>query len=238
MKLPVSERFYTFQGEGVHMGRSAFFIRLHGCPIHCPWCDSAGTWHPTYVPKNIERIETEVLATEARRTGAEFVVVTGGEPTIHDLSELTSRLMVAGDKRPDDRVMPCHLETTGAFPIRGDFAFITISPKREKLPLRENLMQANEIKLIIDSVAALDEWHDYMVANYFEDANPNWNVWLHPEWSQRGDKILLDAITDQVKKYPRFYRAGYQMHKLYLSDALDKRSRAPVPLGGNPELGY
>ena len=44
--LPIHEQFYTFQGEGTHSGQSAYFIRTFGCPIHCPWCDSSGTWHP------------------------------------------------------------------------------------------------------------------------------------------------------------------------------------------------
>ena len=78
--LPVYERFHAWQGEGAHMGKSAFFIRLHGCPVHCPWCDSAGTWHPDHVPDSIDRIEPIDLAEEALQSGCEIVVITGGEP--------------------------------------------------------------------------------------------------------------------------------------------------------------
>ena len=91
-KLPIHERFYSFQGEGTHLGKAAYFIRTFGCPVHCPWCDSAGTWHPDYIPKNINRFTPEELAVEASQTSAEFVVITGGEPTIHNLKALTDAL--------------------------------------------------------------------------------------------------------------------------------------------------
>jgi organic radical activating enzyme len=238
MKLPVNEIFATWQGEGVHMGRAAFFIRLHGCPLHCPWCDSAGTWHPSYVPDKIQRIESEELANAARESDAQFVVITGGEPAIHDLREITSILQAGRDNDTLTRIMPVHLETSGAFPIKGDFAFVTVSPKRAKMPLKENLLLASELKMIIDSVESIDEWDRYLQDNYFPNAKPNWNVWLHPEWSQRQNKEILEGISKQVKKYPGLYRAGYQMHKLYQVDSLDKRTRPLAPLGGNLELGY
>ncbi|MDG2170458.1 MAG: 7-carboxy-7-deazaguanine synthase QueE, partial [Opitutales bacterium] len=84
--LPVYETFYSWQGEGCHMGKSAFFIRLFGCPIKCPWCDSAGTWHPDFVPETIERISVEALVAQAKEHNPAIVVITGGEPCIHDLT--------------------------------------------------------------------------------------------------------------------------------------------------------
>ena len=84
--LPIHEQFYSFQGEGVHQGRAAYFIRTYGCPIHCPWCDSAGTWHPDYKAKKRQRIPIDQLVRNAQKTAAEFVVITGGEPTIHNKS--------------------------------------------------------------------------------------------------------------------------------------------------------
>src|SRR5690606_10755697 len=53
VRYPVHEQFHTWQGEGVHMGRSAYFIRTFGCPVKCPWCDSAGTWHPDHIPAKV-----------------------------------------------------------------------------------------------------------------------------------------------------------------------------------------
>jgi len=103
--LPVYERFHSWQGEGVHLGKSAFFIRLHGCPVHCPWCDSAGTWHPDHLPEKVDRIEPDELADEAFSSGCEIVVITGGEPAIHNLHDLAYQLR--------NRSLPVHLETCG-----------------------------------------------------------------------------------------------------------------------------
>ena len=224
MKLPVHERFYSFQGEGVHAGRAAFFIRTFGCPVHCPWCDSAGTWHPDYVPKTVDRFTPLELAAEAAKTNAEFTVITGGEPTIHNLIELTDALHAVGQK--------IHLETSGAFPINGNFDWITLSPKRWKLPLQANVQLANEFKLIIDRPESVEEY-----ASLIEDSDAR-EIWLHPEWSQHKNSQLLDYITEWVKANGAPYRAGWQLHKNYTADLLDKRSVITAPLGGVPEKRF
>lgn len=224
--LPIHERFHTWQGEGYHAGRNAFFIRTFGCPLHCPWCDSAGTWHKDYVPPKIARMDEQVLTHEAQQSGAPFIVVTGGEPTIHDLTLLTSMAHL--------RNIDVHLETSGAFPIKGDFDWITLSPKRAKLPLDENIAKADEFKLIIESLEDLSYWANYLGRPGFRASF----VWLHVEWSKRADQSVLNAMTDWVKTAGDPYRIGYQLHKLFKADALDGRAAGLVPLGGNPALGY
>lgn len=222
--LPVHEQFYSFQGEGAHAGKAAYFIRTFGCPVHCPWCDSAGTWHPDYVPETINRINAGEIVAAAAATQAEFAVVTGGEPAIHDLKPLVDALHAVGLK--------AHLETSGAFPIKGDFDWITLSPKRWKLPLEANLSKANEFKIIVDSVSAIKEYAAILSAT--EDRP----VWLHPEWSHRDKTDILNAITDWVKAYGMPYRAGWQLHKPYKADILDPKSAKAAPLGGDPGKGY
>lgn len=224
-RLPVHECFHSWQGEGTHLGRSAFFIRLFGCPVHCPWCDSAGTWHPNYVPKDIERVEPKELARRAKESGAEFVVVTGGEPTIHDLTDLTAALAAVG--------MPRHLETSGGFEIRGSFDWITLSPKWQKAVLPENLDKASEFKLIVEDADSIEKWIQAIGSSF--DARP---VWLHPEWSKRGDASVLESITKTVKARGAPFRAGYQAHKLYRADLLDPNARESAPLGGDEAKGY
>ena len=89
MKYPIFEHFKSFQGEGIHMGGSAYFVRLYGCPLKCKWCDSAGTWHKDWVPNNILKLdESEIFELIARDNG--FLVLTGGEPAIFDLFPLTN----------------------------------------------------------------------------------------------------------------------------------------------------
>ncbi|NBB78263.1 MAG: 4Fe-4S cluster-binding domain-containing protein [Verrucomicrobia bacterium] len=248
--LPIHEQFYTFQGEGLHAGRAAYFIRTFGCPVHCPWCDSAGTWHPDHIPKKVERWAVKDLVTAVMKTKAEFVVVTGGEPAIHDLTPLVDAL--------DTVECPVHLETSGAFPIRGDFDWITLSPKRWKLPLAVNLERANEFKIIVDREGAIEEYvtamqdiaaaggrHPGSEPNRPSDAgasklarHENSPIWLHPEWSLRSDSATLDTITEWVKAHGAPYRAGWQMHKHYAADLKDARSAPPAPLGGDLKKGF
>jgi 7-carboxy-7-deazaguanine synthase len=223
--LPIHELFYTWQGEGLHAGRSAFFIRTYGCPVKCPWCDSAGTWHPDYIPGSIERLLPEHLADLARSHSPDFVVITGGEPAIHDLSDLTGALHGYG--------LPVHLETSGAFPLRGEFDWVTVSPKWWKLPLPENLARASELKIIVEDENSIDRWNREIGTLVTTE-----HVWLHPEWSQRENPVVLHSISDWVKAHGAPFRAGWQLHKCYQVDLLDVRSRPAVPLGGNPALGY
>lgn len=223
--IPIYETFYTWQGEGAHLGRAAFFIRTYGCPLHCPWCDSAGTWHKDYVPESIMQFTPEELATLAGRTDTRIAVITGGEPTIYDLTALSDALRA---KR-----IAVHLETSGAFPIRGQFDWITVSPKWAQQPMHENLMNADEYKLIITKPDDIGLWWD-AIGPFYNGRS----IWLHPEWSQRHNPEVLEAISHAVKTRPMAFRAGYQVHKLYNVDALDPSSKPLVPLGGNPELGY
>ena len=230
MKYPVYERFYTWQGEGVHLGRAAYFIRLYGCPQACPWCDSAGTWHRDFRPEGVTPMSAEELAQAVRAESPDgaFVVVTGGEPILFDLAPLTAALHALNRR--------VHIETSGIAPLRGDLDWVTLSPKPfGQWPLPEVVARADEVKLIVhepgDIRAGLET-----LAGLREGAV----IWLHPEWSKarERDAGVLNAITGAVKDDPRL-RAGYQMHKLYRADDLDAHSdKRLIPLGGNPGLGY
>ena len=222
-RIPVHEQFYSFQGEGFYAGRAAYFIRLFGCPVHCPWCDSAGTWHPKHIPKKIQHLDVDKLTETVASTQAEFTVITGGEPAIHDLSELCEVLKKANHS--------VHLETSGAFSIKGDFDWITLSPKRWKLPLEENIHIADEFKLIVDTPTAIQEYDS--IVN-----RKNVPIWLHPEWSRHKDPIILNTITEWIKQHGAPYRGGWQLHKNYGADLLDPGSAPLAPLGGDISLGY
>src|SRR4249920_2573574 len=91
--LPVMESFYTLQGEGYHQGRAAYFIRLAGCDVGCTWCDVKESWD-----KNQPLFDVRSLKFEVKKTPAEIVVITGGEPLMHNLDELTKELQAAGLK--------------------------------------------------------------------------------------------------------------------------------------------
>ena len=219
--LPVYERFHSWQGEGEHVGRSAFFIRLHGCPVHCPWCDSAGTWHPKHKPDSIDNISSQDLADEAFLASPEIVVITGGEPAIHDLFGLSYQLK--------SRNLPVHLETCGAYPISGEMDWITISPKWAAPPISETLELADEFKIIVEGEDCISRWEESLSLKKRDRT-----IWLHPEWSKSKDPVVLQSISDWVKENGHPFRAGFQLHKLYDVDQLDKRSRPDVSLSNIP----
>lgn len=200
--IPVHERFYSWQGEGVHMGRAAYFIRTFGCPVHCPWCDSAGTWHPDHVPARVPREAPAVLADAAAASGCAFVVITGGEPAIHDLTELTGEIRRRG--------LPVHLETSGAFPLKGTFDWVTVSPKWGKELLDDVLAAANEIKIIVEEPESIGRWWERIAPHVGPVP-----VWLHPEWSVKEDSAVLSTISAWIRLHGDPFRAGWQLHKIY-----------------------
>ena len=200
--LPINEHFHTWQGEGVHTGKSAYFIRLQGCPVKCPWCDSASTWHPDHTPGHIEKALPEELAQAALESRCEIVVITGGEPAIHNLHDLTSSIR--------SHKLPVHIETSGAFPLQGHFDWVTLSPKWPMRPIDEALQLADELKIIVETPDSPAQW-----AKELANRHNAQHIWLNPEWSKAQDPEVLEAITTWVKTHGAPYRAGYQLHKLY-----------------------
>ena len=118
--LPLMESFYTIQGEGFHQGRAAYFIRLAGCDVGCVWCDVKESWEADKHPQ----WKIDDLIKNASQYPGEIVVITGGEPLLYDLSELTGKLKKAGKRT--------HVETSGSSPLSGDWDWITLSPKKFK----------------------------------------------------------------------------------------------------------
>ena len=114
--LPVMELFYSIQGEGYHQGRAAFFIRLGGCDVGCVWCDVKESWDATRHPKMSVRdiVETvKQFAVTPAKNKKPLVVITGGEPLMHDLDALTASLRQAG--------FETNIETSGAHPVSGQW---------------------------------------------------------------------------------------------------------------------
>ncbi len=92
--LPIVEEFYSIQGEGCNTGRAAYFVRIGGCDIGCSWCDTKYAWNADLHPMvAIEGIIDNVL-----KSGADSVVVTGGEPLMWNLTLLCSSLAHSRNK--------------------------------------------------------------------------------------------------------------------------------------------
>jgi len=191
-ELPVMESFYTIQGEGHFQGTAAHFIRLGGCDVGCHWCDVKESW--TIDQKWYGTIEAIIHEVDSR---AEIVVITGGEPLMHQLDTLTTALRVAGFKT--------HIETSGAHPLSGDWDWICLSPKKFKQPLPEIYERADELKCIIYNKS------DFQFAQAeAEKVSESCLLMLQPEWEVRAK--VMPLMTDFVMAHPK-WKITLQTHK-------------------------
>ena len=191
--LPVMEHFYTLQGEGFHQGKAAYFIRLGGCDVGCVWCDVKDSWDAEKHPK----LKIESLISKVKKTPADIVVITGGEPLMHDLTELTKELQAAGLKT--------HIETSGAHPLSGSWDWICLSPKKFKAPLPVIVPLANELKIVVLNKSDFD-WAE----KYAAFVSPSCKLFLQPEWDKAAE--ITPLIIEYIKAHPQ-WELSLQIHK-------------------------
>ena len=199
--LPVMEHFYTIQGEGYHQGRAAYFIRLGGCDVGCVWCDVKDSWDMEVHPRmTVSELVNAVLTTSSPkgrgREGA-LVVITGGEPLMHNLNELTAALQSAG--------LETNIETSGAHPLSGSWDWICLSPKKFKAPLPEILPFANELKVVVFNKSDF-EWAE----QYAALVSPACKLFLQPEWDKSAEVTPL--LIEYIKQHPQ-WELSLQIHK-------------------------
>ena len=192
-KLPLVEDFYTIQGEGFHSGKPAYFIRLGGCDVGCRWCDAKYTWNPKIFPPT----PIETIVDRACSCKAQAIVITGGEPLLYPLGDLTRELHARG--------LEIFIETSGTNPISGEFDWICLSPKRQMPPLEEALLRADELKVIVQTKEDL-EW----AVECSKRVSRKCRLYLQPEWSVY-EQIIGD-IVEWVKQNP-VWNISIQTHK-------------------------
>ncbi len=193
MMLPVMEHFYTIQGEGYYQGRAAYFVRLGGCDVGCPWCDVKESWDAEAHPK----MSVQQIVEAVDEAGAKICVITGGEPLMYDLAALTAALRAKGIRS--------HIETSGAYPVRGEFDWITVSPKRYKPPVASILPLASELKVVIN------HRNDFRWAEqYAAQVSPACKLYLSPEWEQ--EEEMVPMVIEYVKEHQQ-WEISLQIHK-------------------------
>jgi len=191
--LPVMEAFYTIQGEGFHQGKAAYFIRLGGCDVGCVWCDVKESWDANNHPiKTIHQIVEEAKVFPAR-----LAVITGGEPLLHELTQLTDALHEAG--------FDTNIETSGSSALSGHWEWICLSPKKFKAPLPEILEKAHELKVVIFNKSDFN-WAE----KYAALVSKNCKLYLQPEWNKAS--IVTPLIIDYIKSHPQ-WELSLQIHK-------------------------
>lgn len=205
MTLPVNEIFPTIQGEGTFTGKAAWFVRLQGCPVGCAWCDTKHTWErdTRYKADTVDILRKDagpvatwaefgidsILAALRSKPRLRHVVITGGEPCMHDLTELTDRLEAAG--------YSTQIETSCTFPIRTSYeTWVTASPKWNMpggLAVRPDaLRRANEIKHPVGKAADIDNLRSLLA-----HVRPGTPVYLQPlSQSAKATRLCVEAAMD------------------------------------------
>lgn len=191
--LPIMESFLTIQGEGFHTGKPAFFIRTGGCDVGCVWCDVKESWdaenHPS---KSVDSLQSLALENKSK-----WVVLTGGEPAMYDLSLLVSKL------KSIHRSVA--IETSGCYPLSAKVDWYTFSPKKFKKPCNEAYEKADELKVVIFHKSDF-KW----ALEHADKVGPKCLLYIQPEWSKK--EQLMESIVDFVKRNEG-WRISLQTHK-------------------------
>ena len=191
--LPLMEEFYTIQGEGFNTGKASYFIRIGGCDVGCHWCDVKESWDANLHPLT----PTTQIVENVIESKAPAAVVTGGEPLIYNLVELTKLLK--------EKNIKTYIETSGSYDLSGYWDWICLSPKKTMLPKEENYKAAHELKIIVFNK------HDFIFAEEkAAKVSPDCFLYLQPEWSKRNE--ITPLIVEYVKANPR-WMISLQTHK-------------------------
>ena len=210
----VNEVFESIQGEARHAGTPSVFVRLQGCAVGCPWCDTKHTWAVDPAQEvgleqmlakeadaaTFARMSQAHLLSVVGRFNARHVVITGGEPCSYDLRSLTENLTRVGRS--------VQIETSGTQPVRvAPETWVTVSPKLG-MPggfavLEEALARANEIKLPIGKMADVDRLTALIAGRITTD-----EIWLQPlSRSQKATELCLSQAIE------RNWRLSVQVHQ-------------------------
>lgn len=191
--LPIMEAFYTIQGEGYHCGKAAYFIRLGGCDVGCHWCDVKDSWDASIHPQQT----IDQIISEAQQHPGKMVVITGGEPLMYDMQQLTSALQEQG--------FTTNLETSGAYPLTGEWDWVCFSPKKFKEPVGDIYTCAHELKIVIYNKSDF-KWAE----EHRKKVNKDCKLYLQPEWGKSEE--MLPLIIEYVKDNPH-WEISLQIHK-------------------------
>lgn len=187
--MKVNEIFYSLQGEGFHTGTAAIFVRLSGCNLCCPFCDTAHT-------EGNEMTEDEIVDV-TRLYPATLVVITGGEPSLFLTTSLVEKLHEAGKT--------VAVETNGTHILPKNVDWVTLSPKDNYVQnASPKLTFCSEIKVVFDGNPLPD--YSYIKADYrFLQPCDTGN-------SQRNREITSAAVS-YIQSHPE-WRLSLQTHKI------------------------
>lgn len=170
--LKVNEIFYSLQGEGEHTGRAAVFVRLSGCSMDCPFCDTK------YAGEEFSPLTPAQIIKKISKFPARTVILTGGEPCEQDIAPLCAALKKSG--------YSVHLETNGSRDIDvKNIDHITLSPKKR---VNKNMLaKAHAIKILVNKNTDITKYLKYK------------NVFLQPLDNKKEN---INLCVKLIKKNP------------------------------------
>ena len=155
----VNDIFYSIQGEGCWTGTPMVFLRLSGCNLHCPFCDTdfsaSSELDESEIIKRLKEVSPDCTA----------LCITGGEPSLQLDDGLVSALHDAGYR--------IHVETNGTRPLPAGIDWITLSPKEDFAPrgnvtsARVVLQRADELKLVYNGKNDPEKWEDFPALHHY-----------------------------------------------------------------------
>ena len=205
--MRVNETFISLQGEGHFTGTPAFFLRLSGCNLRCPFCD---TKHQSFS----EMSEEEIVA-EASRHLPRHIVITGGEPALQLTQSLVDKLHQAG--------FFIQIETNGTLPLPKGIDWVTCSPKALKVlsnsqtlsnsPLKGEKPKIDELKALYKGEG--DNPERLLESLPFGGDGGGPRLYLQPldTGDAEQNRAILRSCIDYIMQHPR-WRLSLQTHKL------------------------
>lgn len=197
--FPVQETFQqTIQGEGYWNGVLVDFIRLYGCPVNCSWCDQEYGDGGKHLPRSRRSISEMMAELKSPR-----VVISGGEPTIHNNLLTLIAVIEASDRQVS-------IETAGVkWHSYSSETWITLSPKEHINPqakVKQNYWRrANEVKIVVTDGS---EYDYYNRGNLLQ--KPWKHIYLQPNWENQ--EVTIPLTLELLRKHPTV-RLSLQTHK-------------------------
>ncbi len=216
-RYPVNDIYSCVQGEGVQTGVAMVLLRLHGCDVGCPWCDTKETWtfdstlevddieaalgvNGRFTYQTAEQIADYITT---NHHGTRWILVTGGEPAQYDCQELVKVLHGRGYKLA--------LETSGTETghLGAGFDWVCVSPKLGMPGGRgvktAAMSSADEIKHVVGKQSDIAELDILLAEN---DLKVDVQLCLQPvSTSKKATELCLDVVQE------RGWRLSVQMHK-------------------------
>ena len=189
----INEIFHSLQGEGYNTGTASVFIRLSGCNLHCPFCD---TRHEQGTMMSLPEIVDQVMA----HPGAPLIVLTGGEPSLWIDDDF-----VAGLKRMTGKRIA--IETNGTYPLPHGIDWVTLSPKTGIAGCGDApvvLTRCDELKVVylgqdLGQYDAIQATHRYLQPCWVDDE----------QQCRRNMQATVQAVLDNPQ-----WRLSLQTHRI------------------------